>query len=116
MKFLQEYTAHSDPAKVVLLAPLCPACEFEHSFRVDAEYWEREGKDVWEFNGDSEKPTFGGSMLSQNPQKTRICHSYVEDGLWRFLEDSTHEMAGQGNVPMIPYPDDYWERRRRDDG
>ena len=43
-----------------------------------------------------------GSMLSQNPKRTRICHSYLENGLWEFLEDSTHDMVGQENVPMVP--------------
>ena len=85
----------------VLLGAHCPACGFEHSFRIGAEYWAREGKDVWEWNGSWDKPTFVGSMLSRNPKRTRVCHSYLRDGVWEFLKDSTHAMAGQ-MVPMAP--------------
>ena len=98
---LREYKAHSDPDLTVLLVALCPGCGWEHSFRVHAEYWGREGRDVWTFNGDYERPTFTGSMLSQNPKRTRICHSYLENGQWRFLGDCTHELVGQ-TVPMVP--------------
>ena len=109
-QFLHEYQSRADSERTVLLGAHCPACDFEHSFRVDEKYWSREGKDVWYFNGDYERPTFYnsekmkklGSMLSQNPKRTRICHSYLENGLWRFLKDSTHDMAGQENVPMVP--------------
>lgn len=33
------------------------------------------------------------------------CHSYLENGKWRFLGDSAHSLAGQENVPMVPLPD-----------
>ena len=69
-----------------------------------SEYWAREGTDVWTFNGDFEKPTFRASMLSQNPDYSRtrrICHSFLTDGVWNFLTDCTHDLAGQ-SVPMVP--------------
>ena len=89
---------------VVLLGALCPACGFEHSFRIVEEYWAKEGLDVWGFNGDFDSPTFDGSMLSnkKNWPGYPLCHSYLENGKWRFLTDSTHKMAGQENIPMIP--------------
>lgn len=34
------------------------------------------------------------------------CHSFLKNGIWQFLEDSAHHLAGQF-VPMIPLPDFY---------
>ena len=101
IEFLHIYESYSEPERVVLLGAHCPACDFEHSFRVDEEYWAREGKGVWTFNGDYKKPTFRASMLSRNPKNTRRCHSYLEEGRWRFLDDCTHELVGQ-TVDMVP--------------
>ena len=103
---LHPYPSHGgDPDRTVLLGAHCPACNMEHGFRVDAKHWAREGKDVWEFDGNMEKPTFVGSMLS-NKRKWPgypLCHSYVRNGKWEFLNDSTHDLAGQ-TVDMIPIP------------
>ena len=115
MNLLQEYKAHSDPERTVLYGALCPACGFEHGFRVDAEYWAREGQDVWQFDGNMESPTFEGSMLSNDGGAVKnkpVCHSHVKAGVWEFLDDCTHEMAGK-QVPMVDYPADYWEARTR---
>ena len=98
---------------VASLDALCPACGFEHSFRVDREghgKWDS----VWEFNGDYEKPTFNPSMganLHRQEEHHPICHSFLRDGIWQFLADCTHAMANQ-HVPMIPPdPDAGFERR-----
>ena len=107
MALLSEYKAHSDSELTVELGALCPACKVEHHFRVAAEFWARDGKDVWTFNWNYERPTFHGSMLANargltdNPR----CHSFVEDGQWRFLDDCTHELAGKTR-PMIPVEPD----------
>ena len=59
---LAAYPSYSGPDdRYVLLGAHCPACDFEHGFRIDSEYWAHEGKDVWEFNGDYDLPTFVGS-------------------------------------------------------
>ncbi len=93
----------------------CPACRCGHKF----------DKGRWTFNGDLEKPTFSPSMLvksvdlpKHNPItddfakgedgeylfgpdgrllgcKDRVCHSFVRDGHIEFLNDCTHELAGQ---------------------
>ena len=87
------------------LAALCPACDFEHAFRVDLDghgKWGSQG--VWSFDGNYENPTFNPSMganLHQIEKHHPACHSFLENGVWRFLEDCTHGMAGQ-RVPMIP--------------
>ena len=104
---LRIYEAYHKEGRVVLLAALCPACDYEHGFRVDAEWWASANsygpRDVWEFNGDYEKPTFSPSMLANkdgHPGAPR-CHSFLRDGVWQYLEDSTHELAGQ-HIPVIP--------------
>ena len=86
------------------LDALCPACGFEHSFRVYLEGHGNWDADIWTFNGNYEKPTFSPSMLSNQDRSQEHhprCHSLLTDGIWHFLSDSTHAMAGQ-SVPMIP--------------
>ena len=96
------------------LCALCPACGFEHSFSVDLVGHGKHSNDVWSFNGDYEKPTFhpsmGANIRNQDEHHPR-CHSWLRDGVWQFLGDSTHAMAGQ-HVPMIPpEPDATFEKR-----
>ena len=110
---------HGDEGYIAYLAALCPACNLEHEFRVDLEEhgkWKNEfgDKDVWEFNGNYDSPTFSPSMLANKNNfdvYKPICHSIVKNGVWEFLDDCTHEMAGQ-DVPMIPPdPDMSWKKR-----
>jgi hypothetical protein len=67
----------------------CPGCKFYHSF-----------DDRWEFNGDTDSPTFSPSLLVRSEryetgEKTPTrCHSFVTDGKIRFLNDCTHDLAG----------------------
>lgn len=30
------------------------------------------------------------------------CHSFLRGGLWEFLNDSAHHLAGQRDIPMVP--------------
>lgn len=68
----------------------CPACKSGHLF-----------DQRWEFNGDVERPTFKGSMLSNGRADAVVnetaprCHSYVTDGRIEYLADCSHAMAGQ---------------------
>lgn len=103
----------------------CPGCKCGHGLRVG----QKEGS--WEFNGDMEKPTFSPSLLVEHYQyperdpetkdfkrgpdgkyllgpdkrllggKKIVCHSYIEEGNIRFLDDCTHELAGK----TVPLPD-----------
>lgn len=76
----------------------CPGCHYIHSFN-----------STWEYNNDPEKPTVAPSLLingnSQynNPAVPR-CHSFIKDGQIQFLEDCSHDLAGE----TIEIPD--WER------
>jgi hypothetical protein len=89
----------------------CEGCEMLHG-----------PTDSWTFNGDFEKPTFSPSILVKGTEMTEkgtadyeawsaagypdrngepfesvptICHSFVTDGKIQFLNDCTHELAGQ---------------------
>lgn len=69
----------------------CPGCNHKHGFMT-------EGKVVWQFNGDMEKPTVNPSIkysfkLHNEPE--HICHSFIRDGKIQFLSDCTHSMAGK---------------------
>ena len=108
------YSGDNEFSPIASLSALCPACGFEHSFNVDLENHGKHSNDVWSFDGDYEKPTFSPSM-GWNLQKTYehhpVCHSFVKNGVWEYLNDCTHGMAGR-KVPMIPIdPDSTFEKR-----
>lgn len=83
----------------------CPGCDDSH--QIDTA--------KWDFNGDYEKPTFQPSYLTwldpnpdANPErkpeweKFRLgfrCHSFIENGQIRYLDDCTHDLANQ-TVPL----------------
>lgn len=70
----------------------CPGCNCCHY-----------ADDRWTFNGDAESPTFSPSIFvnsdGSNPTVPR-CHSFVRNGKIEFLNDCTHELAGQ-TVDMV---------------
>jgi hypothetical protein len=60
----------------------------------------REGTNCWSWNGDTEKPTFRPSILTQAnyteiARKDFCCHSFVNDGMVQFLSDCSHKYAGK---------------------
>jgi hypothetical protein len=78
----------------------CPGCKMFHCVNTVTE-----GRPKWTWNGDMEKPTFSPSLLVTYNYGVNnvdvVCHSFIVDGVWQFLGDCTHELAGQ-NVPMVP--------------
>jgi len=70
---------------------VCPGCNCEHTF-----------DDRWEFNNDFENPTISPSFLQtgfigfdgEKPMYGR-CHSFIENGMIRYLNDCTHKLAGK---------------------
>lgn len=77
----------------------CPGCDGAHRITL------RPGS--WTWDGDSERPTISPSILvnaDRGPTGKSVCHSFVRAGLWEFLADSTHALAGQ-TVPVFPLPD-----------
>jgi hypothetical protein len=85
---------------------VCPGCaaggpkDYEglHMLPVNAENID---KPSWGWNGDLESPTLSPSILSKG---YCVCHSFLRDGIFEFLTDSSHPLSGQ-NVPMPDLPD-----------
>lgn len=75
------------------LAAYCPGCECYHIFESQR----------WQFNGDFDKPSFMPSMVVtvHDPEgeiPDERCHSFITDGVWRYLSDTTHPLRGE----MVP--------------
>lgn len=74
----------------------CPGCKSGHFVHVKPH--QAPNGASWNFNNDLEKPTFSPSILSQinyQHKPTSVCHLFVIDGMINFLNDCTHELAGQ---------------------
>ena len=62
----------------------------------------------WSWNGDTEKPTLHPSILTKGGRWDEdmteyteyVCHSFVNDGEVKFLNDCSHEFAGQ-TLPLL---------------
>lgn len=103
----------------------CPGCKCGHQVTTGEGPGPR-----WGYNGNPEAPTFTPSILvrsghfvpshkpgdtcwcTPDPDGTEwgfacgICHSYVIDGRIQFLDDCTHELAGQ-TVAIPEWPADH---------
>ena len=93
--------------KTVAYFVYCPACSRSHRFIVENE---ANPGYAWEFNGNEDSPTFHPSIrVHCSPWevggKSWQCHSYLKNGEWDFLDDSTHEVRGK--VPMIDFPENF---------
>lgn len=80
-----------------LLMLWCPACDGGHTIRIPP----------WGFNGDYDKPTITGSLLSNGVDEKGDplrCHCFVVDGIIDYLSDCSHKLAGQ-KVPLPDLPD-----------
>ncbi len=98
----------------------CPGCGDWHMLNVSGQ-----GRPRWTFNGDGDAPTFTPSILYRaghyipgskggcwcdGPEdadfKCIQCHSFVTDGRIRFLNDCSHDLAGQTvDLPDLTYPE-----------
>lgn len=59
----------------------------------------------WDFDGNIEAPTVAPSILTRGGRvEGAVCHSFLRNGVFEFLGDCTHSMAGQ-HVPMPDLPD-----------
>jgi hypothetical protein len=91
----------------------CPGCETVHQIQ----YGEGTGP-RWLWNGNVEKPTFNPSVLvrwnepnddpalfdDESRDIPKICHSFVRDGQFHFLDDCTHGLAGKiVDIPEFRY-------------
>lgn len=78
----------------------CPGCKSWHPFNVDPSR-----PQVWQFNGDVNKPTFTPSLLVNGSHPESRCHLFLTNGKIQFLSDCHHELAGQ-TVDMVSMGDD----------
>lgn len=74
----------------------CPGCKFSHVFTTKKlEIHDPE----WYFNGDVNNPTFNPSLLlnsTRGPEQKKLtCHLFVANGQIQYLNDCTHDLAGQ---------------------
>lgn len=97
MKLLSNKVAKDADGKILFQ---CPGCGCLHGVVVD-------GPASWSWNGDTEKPTISPSILARGKYR---CHSFLKDGVWEFLSDSEHRLAGQ-RVPMVDLPE--WLRKEQ---
>lgn len=127
MKILQNIT----PGVAFNYSFFCPGCKCGHGFNTEPNKSNGLGGTVpvWEYNGNSEKPTIRASILVhyvKNPPedpttgdfakgedgkyllgsdgrllgaKDVVCHSIITDGMIQFCSDSTHELSGK-TVPL----------------
>ena len=66
----------------------CEGCGYEHAFALKSEGGHHD------FNMDLENPTVSPSLL-QNFTPGKTCHSYIENGKIRYLDDCHHPLAGK---------------------
>lgn len=57
-----------------------------------------EGRPSWTWDGNLEAPTVSPSILTR--YNDGVCHSFLRAGVFEFLGDCTHSLAGQ-KVPML---------------
>ena len=65
----------------------------------------RAGTGNWTWNGDTGNPTLRPSISTRmdygdKNRQTIICHTWVNDGMAQFLDDCSHELAGQ-TLPLL---------------
>jgi len=70
----------------------CPGCEQEHAFALKAAGGNHQ------FNMDLDYPTVTPSLLNDFSPGKR-CHSYINNGMIKFLYDCDHKLKGQ-NVEL----------------
>lgn len=63
----------------------CPGCDCYQRIPIA-------GSMAWQWNGSLTAPTLTPSILSRGKF---VCHSYVRNGRIEFLNDCTHQFAGQ---------------------
>ena len=84
----------------------CPGCNSQHPITVHKDLGAQ--GPVWGYNNNPDAPTLTPSVLvqwkepSDNPEEfddetkdiSKICHSFVTDGMIHYLGDCTHALAG----------------------
>ena len=97
-------TPNEDEMAKGVIAIFCPGCNEVHCIYTQMPLG---NIGVWGFNNDFEKPTFTPSLLIRTGSHAfpgyeddpdcppTTCHTFITDGKIQFLNDCTHELAGQ---------------------
>lgn len=92
---------------------VCPGCKTEGNSGLHMLPIEPTTKrPFWTWDGNEQAPTLSPSILTKSsyytgkdtPPRKFICHSYLRNGVWEYLDDSTHSLKGQ-HVPTPPLED-----------
>lgn len=88
---------------------VCPGCAINngtglHMLPVNAD----NKTPSWDWDGNLDAPTLSPSILTHTKpyvdgKGIGVCHSFLKDGVFQFLSDCTHSLAGQ-NVPLPDLP------------
>lgn len=84
----------------------CPGCKMIHRFNVNAPNQHTGAR--WTWDGNVNSPTFHPSMnidMGKWQGKEKRCHSFVQNGMWVYCSDTTHEFSGQ-TIPLPSIPED----------
>jgi len=68
---------------------MCPGCKCAHYIQTNKKF-----SPCWDFNKDMNRPTVMPS-IRVNLGQGGLCHSFITNGYIRFLNDCTHELAGE---------------------
>lgn len=83
----------------------CPGCKWMHHIAIDKPSGAGQ---QWQWDGNVNMPTYSPSILVQFNKfctEAFVCHSFIRNGQWEFLNDCTHELAGQ-TVSMVDIPEE----------
>ncbi len=83
----------------------CPACKQLHQIPTTKEASHNGA--VWKFDGDMKRPSFSPSLHIKDESGKTKCHSFIEQGHFRFLSDCNHSFANM-MVPMADI-DEIWD-------
>ena len=81
----------------------CPGCGHQHYFATRPWMRGKEPGPTWSFNGDTARPDFSPSVLQKGCHWNKerqvdedyVCHFFLKQGEFDFLDDSTHALAGR---------------------
>jgi hypothetical protein len=102
---VRHLTQHSDGKCLGLTVWLwCPGCQALHMPRFKCPKHKGPNKGpLWLGDPYSEPFTMSPSLLIYETPISYRCHSFIRNGYWEFLKDSTHRLKGQ-TVPLEPLP------------
>lgn len=107
MKTQIRHVTHGD-IEYDALCFICPGCEAMKDFGTGLHMLPVNStvkNPQWTWDGNLERPTVSPSILTRYPRgdHTDVCHSFLRDGVFEFLSDCTHPLAGQKvELPDLP--------------